>query len=113
MKIKSNFLRMYRKRYSVLLNDMAYLLNMNSGNLSRYEKGHRDPTPEVLLTYYILFDANVVNIFHQQYSKLREQLLVRSRTLIEQLKVEQPPKFALRIKYLSNMLTRLINEKHE
>jgi len=113
MKIKSNFLRMYRKRSSVLLRDVAYLLNMNTGNLSRYEKGHRDPTPDILLTYSVLFDTSVAHLLHQGYSKIKEQLIVRSNLLIAQLKGERPPKASLRIKYFSNVISRLQREEHE
>lgn len=113
MKTKSNFMRMYRKRCSVMLHDIAYLLNTDTGNLSRYEKGQRDPTPELILTYHILFGADIINLFHEQYTSLITKLISQSKSLIEQLKVEQPPKAELRIRYLLNIINRLSGEKHE
>ena len=113
MKITSNFLRMYRKQQSVTLHDIAYLLNVDVSNVTRYEKGNRQPTPEVLLTYHLLFNVNIIDVFHEQFKHLCKKLHHRSLSLIEQLKEERPPRSELRIKYLRNLITRLNNSKNE
>ena len=110
---KTNFLKMYRKQSSIPQQDIAYLLNIDSGNLSRYEKCQRQPTPEIILAYHILFEASLIDLFHQQYKLLIINLISRSKKLIEQLKIEQPPKRSKRIGYLENIINTLRLPKHE
>lgn len=113
MKITSNNMRGFRKQHSVLLGDMAYLLNIDEGNLSRYEKGQREPTAEILLTYHMLFGANLIDLFHERFKQLCKDLYYRSQSLIERLKEEQPPKVGVRIRYLTNIVNRLSKLNHD
>ncbi len=45
----------YRKAYFLKLKDVAYLLDMDQANLSRFEAG-KSKNPKILLGYQILFD---------------------------------------------------------
>lgn len=45
----------YRKVYFLKLKDVAYLLDMDQANLSRFEAG-KSKNPKIMLGYQILFD---------------------------------------------------------
>lgn len=110
MNKKINSLALYRTRANVSLNDVAYLLNIDTSNLSRIEKGVRKPSVKIILLYHILFDAPLIDLFAEQFNTLREKLIGRSHTLIEQLEAEQPPKSINRIAYL-NRFVKYLNEQ--
>jgi len=107
-----NFLKMYRKQSGIPQHDIAYLLNIDSGNLSRYEKGQRKPTPEIILTYHILFGASLNDLLHYQHKEVTENIITRSRKLITQLNIEKPPKSNIRIGYL-NRVVKILNKKKD
>ena len=103
----------YRNRANLSLNDVAYLLNIDSGNLSKIEKGKRKPNATVILLYHILFDAPLTKLLPQELSNLKEQLVERSVILIDQLQIEQPPKSFNRIEYLRSIVNQLSHTKNE
>ncbi len=113
MTIKHNFLKMYRKQSCLEQKDVAHLLNLDTGNLSRYEKGHRSPTIEIILTYHILFGASIRELFHHQYRDVKESLLTRSKELIDQIILEQSPKSKLKLSFLNNFVNTLSETKDD
>lgn len=48
---KNNSLSTYRKLANVPLTDVAFLLNMDIGNLSRIEKGMREPNSRIIILF--------------------------------------------------------------
>jgi len=113
MNKKINSLALYRTEANISLNDVAYLLNIDTGNLSRIEKGIRKPTARIILLYHILFDAPLIKLFPEEFNDLQIQLKLRSQKLITQLKTEQPPKSRNRIKYISDFVNGLNNSLYE
>ncbi|WP_045079071.1 helix-turn-helix domain-containing protein [Aequorivita vladivostokensis] len=109
MNKKINSLALHRTRANISLNDVAYLLNIDTSNLSRIEKGIRKPNVRIILLYHILFDAPLINLFGEQFNTLKEKLIGRSRKLIAQLETEQPPKSKNRIAYM-NRFVKYLNE---
>jgi transcriptional regulator with XRE-family HTH domain len=110
---KINSLALYRTGANISLNDVAYLLNIDTGNLSRIEKGMRKPTARIILLYHILFDASLIKLFSEEFNHLQEQLKVRSQKLIEQLEIEQPPKSKNRIEFIKSFVNGLNNIPYE
>jgi len=104
-----NLLKRYRKRSSLTQTDVATLLGINQSNLARYETEKRLPTPEILLTYHILFGASLTELLQPLSKKVRSNLLRRSQRLIPQINVASP-KSNNRIAYLNNLVKQLINE---
>lgn len=109
MNKKINSLALHRTRANISLNDVAYLLNIDTSNLSRIEKGIRKPNVKIILLYHILFDAPLIDLFAEQFNTLNEKLIERSRRLIAQLETEQPPKSINRIAYM-NRFVKYLNE---
>ncbi|MCP4181190.1 MAG: helix-turn-helix transcriptional regulator [bacterium] len=110
MKMKNN-LKYVRERADIPQQDIASLLDMKAPNLIRYENGQRNPTPEVILTYHILFGATLNDLFLPLVKKVKQNLVHRSLELIELLKVNQSPKSNKRIAYLREIVNLLSQEQ--
>lgn len=78
-------------------------------NISRYEKGQRSPSIELLLVYHILFATSVESFFEPQSEIIRPCLRERIETLTNNLKNENEPNNDTRIKFLEEALIRLTN----
>ena len=83
--INRNKLKKYRTKTCFTLSDTAFLLEVDTGNLSRYENGDSLPTFALALGYHLLFGMPMKTLIDQQYSKLKQKLVDRSFMLIEQL----------------------------
>jgi transcriptional regulator with XRE-family HTH domain len=106
----NNNLKFYRERGNIPLQDVATLLDIPSSNLVRYESGQRNPTPEVIILYHILFGATLNDLFVPLVKTVKQNLVHRSLGLIELLKVNQSPKSNKRIAYL-NEVVKLLNQE--
>jgi len=109
-----NNLKHYRQQSGMPQQDIATLLGIPSSNLIRYESGQRNPTPEIILTYHILFGATLHDLFLPLVKKVKQNLVCRSQRLIEQLKAVQSPKSIHRIAYLQEIVKLLsLKQEHE
>lgn len=114
MKFKTfNSLGEYRKRLNIPLHDIAFIADMDIGNLSKMERGIREPNAKVMLLYHTLFEAPLHLLFPSKLSKEKEGWKVRSADLVELLKEEQPPQSSNRIKFVQAFVNKLTKEKHE
>jgi transcriptional regulator with XRE-family HTH domain len=104
-----NFLRLYRKRSPLTQADIAYLMSLSDySNISRYEKGQRTPSIELLLVYHLLFAKSIESFFEHQSEIILSNLLERIEPLISQLKNEgNVQNNTSRIKFLEQVLIRL------
>lgn len=89
--------------------DVAQLLDMKASNLVRYEYGHRNPPPELLLIYHMLFDASLRDIFAPIYKHITDTLLMRSRKLIAEFKAHNSSKSRYKVSFLKEIVNRLEN----
>ncbi len=87
--------------------DVAQLLDMKASNLVRYEYGHRNPPPELLLTYHMLFDASLRDIFAPAYKNIADTLIARSRKLMTEFKAHNSSKSSYKLHFLSEVVNRL------
>lgn len=108
-----NSLATFRKSANISLHDVAYLINIDSGNLSSVEKGIRRPSLRIILLYHILFDAPVIKLLEDEFRYLKQLILKRSEKLIEQLKTEQPPKSNNRIQFIREFANNLNDPAYE
>jgi transcriptional regulator with XRE-family HTH domain len=109
--IKNN-LKYYRERANIPLQDVAVLLKIPPSNLIRYENGQRNPTPEIILTYHILFGAKLTDLFSLLVKEVKHNLVQRSQGLIEQLATIPAPKSSKRLSYLMEIVKFLKEEKY-
>lgn len=105
-----NFLRIYRKRSPLTQADIAFLMKLpDYSNISRYEKGQREPSVEFLLVYHHLFNARVESFFEPHSEIIRSDLRGQIGILVIDLKNENNPDNGTKIKFLEEALIRLTN----
>lgn len=104
-----NYLRVYRKRSGLIQEDISFLLDLpDYSNISRYEKGQRTPTIELLLTYHHLFETPVESFFEQDSEIIKARLIPRLIELLSLLKKDQITlKDTQRIRFLEQTIKRL------
>jgi transcriptional regulator with XRE-family HTH domain len=110
-----NYLRVYRKRSPLMQEDLAFLSELpDSSNISRYEKGQRDPTKEILLLYHHVFNTSIESFFEQESRNIKERLIKRAKDLIVELNKEEQItlKNTSKIKFLEQVIIRLINSNN-
>lgn len=102
-----HILKQVRSQAEVTQQDVAFLLNIDKGNLARYETGKRSPTPEILLMYHILFGVPVSELLSPLLERMREQLISRSGLLHTQAKPRHTPKSVQSISYIQAIVNNL------
>lgn len=88
----THVLRQVRLDADVLQQDVAFLLDIDTANLTRYEKEKRLPTPEILLTYHILFGMPISELLSPLLKKVKKNLIKRSAMLLTERNVQHSPK---------------------
>ncbi|PHS65776.1 MAG: hypothetical protein COB12_06805 [Flavobacterium sp.] len=111
MKNNIHLLKQSRTDADVRQQDVAFLLNIDSGNLARYENEKRSPTPEVLLSYHILFGIPISELLNPLHQEITENLILRSKLLPAQPTAKQTPKSKHSIAYLQAVVNDLTNIK--
>ena len=107
----SNYLRMYRKKSPLTQSDMGFLIGLKEiSNISRYEKGQRQPTIEFLLNYHHIFELSIESFYEPQSELIKEHLTERIQMLIIEVKKSNNTlKNTPRIKFLEQIIIRLNN----
>lgn len=97
-----------RKMHHLKINDLAYLLEMDQGNLSRFEAG-KFQNPKAIIGYHILLNLSIENSIAQVFEGGFNNLSDRCFQLIEKVS-EGPktPKNRLRLEGLNTVVTRLM-----
>ena len=113
MRTKINSFTKYRNDASVPLSDIAFLLALDKGNLSKIEKGLRQPDPQAILLYHILFEVSMTDLFCEQLQLLKKMIIRRSKKLIERLETERPPKSKQRVSYIKSFVNTLKNTEND
>lgn len=97
----------YRERHHLKLNDVAFLLKMNQGNLSRFESG-KSSNPKAFLGYHILFDLSIENNLLKNAIHNSNEIVHRCFNLLELLKDKpKSKKNQLRSKGVEEIIDRL------
>lgn len=107
-----NYLKIYRKRSTLTQEDIAFLMRIpDYSNISRYEKGQRTPTMELLLVYHHLFETSIESFFEPESKIILAGLLERITELINELKREgnNTGKNTPKINFLEQTFKRLTN----
>ncbi len=105
----------YRQHHHLKLNDIAFLLEMNQGNLSRFEAG-KSSNPKALLGYHILFNLSIDDDILKDVIHNSKEIVHRCFNLLELLQ-DKPNtmKNRLRVKGVNTIIDRLTvsEEDHE
>lgn len=102
-------LRMHRKRSQLTQADIAFIMQLSDySSISRWEKGIRGPSIDMLMVYHLLFDTPIESLFMDHKHQLAKTISQRIFSRIAELKTMNPdPKLSHRIAFLEGALTRL------
>lgn len=80
-----NYLKTFRERTGFLLQDMASLIGMHSGNLSKIETGSVTPSIDVMLAYHLILKIPLERLFKNHFKECLHELVFRSENLEQEL----------------------------
>ena len=107
MKNSRHLLQRLREESPLDQKDVANLIDMKASNLVRYEHGHRNPPPDLLLIYHTPFDTSLRDMLAPSYKHIADTLKARSKNLITELKTQQSPKSLYKLSFLGEVVNRL------
>ena len=103
-----NYLKSYRERTGVLLQDIAVIIGMNSGNLSKIENDKREMTLLAILGYHFTLDIPIEKLFKDHYPEVLNYSLRNSLKLKDELLDKMiTPNISHRIILLDSIIDRL------
>jgi len=114
-----NYLKQARRSANLTLQDMAYLLDMDFSNLSKYETGKKQPPVRVIIAYHIITKTPLKKLFKYSLLTMIDAVTSKTTSLITQLEEEiTTPKLKKRIVALYEVLNNVgclqdINEKEQ
>lgn len=108
-----NYLKIYRERTGFLLQDMASLVDMHVGNLSKIESGQVTPSLEVVLAYYLVFKIPIDKLCKNHIKESLYELLLRSDTLKEELLDTKASKSVYKRLELLDIIIDRLNDEQE
>ncbi len=111
MHTKTHLLKDIRTGAEVMQQDVAFLLNIDTGNLARYENEKRIPTPEILLMYHILFGIPISELLSPLLKDVKKNLISRSALLHTQAIAKHTPKSVHSISYIEAVVNNLKDTK--
>lgn len=83
-----NYLKQARRGANLTLQDMAYLLDMDFSNLSKYETGKKQPPARVIIAYHIITKTPLKKLFKYSLLALIDEVSSKTTSLISQLEDE-------------------------
>ncbi|MBO6515114.1 MAG: helix-turn-helix transcriptional regulator [Bacteroidia bacterium] len=108
MNIIHNQLPTIRKKNHLQLKDVAKLIGIDPGNLSRQESGASSPTVATILGYSILFDQPLNILFKDSFTFMSDTLIDNATLLKEELQGHSNAKSGYRLASLEKIMNRLL-----
>jgi len=107
-----HLLKSYRERTGLSLQDMASLIGVDIGNLSRIEHHKSEATILILLSYHILLKIPIERLLKNHYEEVIEHCLENGIKLKEKLLDEmKSPHVDKRLNLLDIIIDRLLESK--
>lgn len=93
----SNYLRTFRRAAGLTQKDMAYLLSLpNASQVSRIERGIKEPGLRASFAYEIVFHAALRRLFAGLYGEVEKETLKRTKRLLVRLRNASKEQLSLR-----------------
>lgn len=107
-----SYLQSFRKRRGLSLQDMAFIIGIDTGNLSKIETGKRTPSLMVALSYHAILDIPIETFFKNNFGDilnycLRNALILKDKCVGEL----STPKIDERIMLLDAIIDSLIDQE--
>lgn len=104
-----HLLKSYRERTGLSLQDMATMIGMDTGNLSKVEYGKLEPSITIILAYHLILKIPVERIFKYHCKEVIKNSLRNSLALKENLmEALNKPNISKRIVQIDTIIDRLV-----
>ncbi|MCI2229931.1 helix-turn-helix domain-containing protein [Polaribacter sp. MSW13] len=80
-----HYLKTYRERAGISLQDMARIIGMDIGNLSKVENEKLEASVRILFTYHLILKIPMERLFKNHYPEITKNCLDNAQTLKERL----------------------------
>lgn len=103
-----HLLKSYRERTGISLQDMATMIGVDVGNLSRVEHGKLQVTLTVALSYFVILNIPIEKLFKNYLPSITKESLKNALPLRDQL-IEKinTPNISHRLQLLDTVIDRL------
>ena len=101
------YLHTLRKRAGLSQRELAFLLRISSGMLSKLERLERPPTVSVVIAAGIVFGVPVREVFPSLYDQVEAKVMQQASILYERLETENDTKSKEKCLLLLNMIQRV------
>lgn len=103
-----NLLKSFRERTGILLQDMAMMINVDTGNLSKMEHGKTELSVRVLLAYHVILKIPIERLCKYYYPEITKNCLQGVYALEDALVVlPRNPKVKHRMSLMETIRKRL------
>ena len=96
-----------RKRWAVSQRELAHLVGVGQGIISRYEKGQLTPGARTLMALEIVFGKSGRHLFPSLHQKIEEDVMRRAAALERGLRDRTDPGAVRKQRLLGRMAARL------
>ena len=111
-----HYLKTHRKRTGISLSDMASIIGIDVGNLSKVETGKLDPNLKIAFAYHLILKIPLERLFKNHYPEVTADCLENANKLKEKL-IDSltSPTIGKRIIFLDTIIDRLqsLNKGYE
>lgn len=100
-----NYLRTFRKRAGFSQDEIAFLLGVQSGSkVCRYERFVREPSPQAIFAYEVIFNTAAEQLFGGAYEQVEKKVAKRAALLTRRISNLEPNRFtAKKVKFLRSI----------
>jgi transcriptional regulator with XRE-family HTH domain len=99
-----NYIEMHRLRTGLSQDDVAYLIGVERGaSVSRYEQGIRLPDLVTALALEIVLGQPVRELYLGRIERMRQDVALRARELLESLDDTPTPELSLKLEVLGKL----------
>ncbi|MFV0572863.1 MAG: helix-turn-helix domain-containing protein [Xanthomarina gelatinilytica] len=104
-----HLLKSFRERTGVSLQDMATIIGMDIGKLSKIENGKQDPNLLVLFSYHLILKIPFEKLFKNHYPKIIKDCLRNALALKDKLMENMTsPHIDKRLMLVDTIVDRLV-----
>lgn len=104
-------LRQLRAKWFLSQEELAELLNVDQGRISRYERAEECPTLAVALAFQVVFGPGPRTLFRSAYSSVEEAVMGRAAELERKLAGRNDFSSAKKRQLLEGMMERATNRR--
>lgn len=103
-----HYLKTFRKRTGISLQDMSIIIGIDTGNLSKIENGKAEPSILVLVAYHLILNISAKELLKNQYFEITKDSLRNALSLKDKLLCEMTkPNISHQIILIDTIIDRL------